>query len=388
MVVARKNVRDFRGSVINPRDHYVLPDKRRLSRNDVSELLSNQQFWIDNPHMRSLIPQLLDYMVSPWKGAPTVAKKVRGGGIEAVLTRADNPALTSLLTGHYARRSPTHLHPQRDPVANTPPYFRNQMTTPTTFGRSPIDTDTMRDSATKRKNDRDHEVRASRYTPIYPHPYTPIYHQPSTFPDPFVRATVTGFPDPPSNDPFAAEPPPGVQVNAPPRRRRARRAPPAPPPAPPPEPPALVPPEPPAPPAAPPAPPAEPPAPPIPPLNVPVYPVAPNDTRSPFHKLLDEAMRLNSSSAVKKLYGLVGNNNAHTLTLQQVVTATGLSEEEVQRLTRIPENHLYGSHDNTTISSNGVPVVHVHNSTYQPFSGPPRPLMIKTNSGTAQIKVR
>ena len=82
MVVARKNVRDFRGSVINPRDHYVLPDKRRLSRNDVSELLSNQQFWADNPHMRSLIPQLLEYMVSPYNGKPTVAKKkkVRGGG--------------------------------------------------------------------------------------------------------------------------------------------------------------------------------------------------------------------------------------------------------------------------------------------------------------------
>ena len=82
MVVARKNVRDFRGSVINPRDHFVLPDKRRLSRNDVSELLSNQEFWADNPHMRSLIPQLLEYMVSPYNGKPTVAKKkVRGGGL-------------------------------------------------------------------------------------------------------------------------------------------------------------------------------------------------------------------------------------------------------------------------------------------------------------------
>ena len=39
-------------------------------------------------------------------------------------------------------------------------------------------------------------------------------------------------------------------------------------------------------------------------------------------------------------------------------------------------------------TSNGVPVVHVHNSKYQPFGGPPRHLMIKTNSGTAQIKVR
>ena len=75
MVVARKNVRDFRNVVINPRDHFVLPDKRRLSRNDVSELLSNQEFWADNPHMRSLIPQLLEYMVSPYNGKPTVAKK-------------------------------------------------------------------------------------------------------------------------------------------------------------------------------------------------------------------------------------------------------------------------------------------------------------------------
>ena len=91
MVVARKNVRDFRNVVINPRDHLVLPDKRRLSRNDVSELLSNQQFWIDNPHMRSLIPQLLEYMVSPYNGKPTVAKKkVRGGGLwDAVFKQMD-----------------------------------------------------------------------------------------------------------------------------------------------------------------------------------------------------------------------------------------------------------------------------------------------------------
>ena len=48
----------------------------------MSELLSNQEFWIDNPHMRSLIPQLLEYMVSPYNGKPTVAKKkVRGGGL-------------------------------------------------------------------------------------------------------------------------------------------------------------------------------------------------------------------------------------------------------------------------------------------------------------------
>ena len=73
VVVARKNVRDFRGVVISPHDHLVFPDKRRLSRNDVRELFSNQRFWTDNPHMRFLIPQLLEYMVSPYKGKPTVA---------------------------------------------------------------------------------------------------------------------------------------------------------------------------------------------------------------------------------------------------------------------------------------------------------------------------
>ena len=73
--MVRKNIRDFRGRVINPRDHLVLPNKRRLSRSDVSELLSNQQFWTNNPHVRSLIPQLLNYMVSPYNGKPTVAKK-------------------------------------------------------------------------------------------------------------------------------------------------------------------------------------------------------------------------------------------------------------------------------------------------------------------------
>ena len=34
MVVSRKNARDFRGVVISPHGHLVLPDKRRLSRDD------------------------------------------------------------------------------------------------------------------------------------------------------------------------------------------------------------------------------------------------------------------------------------------------------------------------------------------------------------------
>ena len=108
-------IRDFHGRVINPKDHFVLPNKQKLSRSDVRDLLSDPSVWRGN--IQSPTPQLLDYMVSPWKGAPTVAKKVRGGapGLEAF---AGNPALASRLTEHYARR-----------------------TTPRTFVPSPVDTE-------------------------------------------------------------------------------------------------------------------------------------------------------------------------------------------------------------------------------------------------------
>ena len=183
-------IRDFHGRVINPKDHFVLPNKQKLSRSDVRDILSDPSVWRGN--IQSLIPQFLDYMVSPWKGAPTVAKKVRGGapGLEAF---AGNPALASRLTDHYARR-----------------------TTPTTFVPSAVGTNTVRDLTTKRKSDSD--PRGNEKKTIT----RAIYHQPSTFPNPFVRATVkkktkkvsfaaplaTGYPYPPSNDPFAAEPPP------------------------------------------------------------------------------------------------------------------------------------------------------------------------------------
>ena len=99
--------------MINPRDHFALPDKRRLSRNDVSELLSNQQFWTDNPRMRTLLPQLLEYMVSPYKGAPTVAgEKVRGGGIwDALFKQMDGEMdLTTAPIPHRCVMEPPHAH--------------------------------------------------------------------------------------------------------------------------------------------------------------------------------------------------------------------------------------------------------------------------------------
>ena len=72
-------IRDFHGRVINPKDHFVLPNKRKLSRSDVKDLLSDQSVWRGNKQIQPLIPQLLDYMVSPWKGTPTVAGKLHGG---------------------------------------------------------------------------------------------------------------------------------------------------------------------------------------------------------------------------------------------------------------------------------------------------------------------
>lgn len=340
-------IRDFHGRVIDPKDHFVLPNKRKLSRSDVRDLLSDQSVWRDNKEIQFLLPQLLDYIISPWKGTPTVAGKLHGGAFNWSSLSSlfnnwidDESGTNNDRTPAMKRKNDRNDHSKDGTVA---PFKRGNFKP--TFA-------TERDPSTKRRKDFDQDHSAT------PSPYRP-----------------TGFSYPPSNDPYTpmddapplglgapARPPPPV----PPSRHGATARPRTPPPAAP----------------APPAPP------PIPPLNVPVYPVASNDRRSPFSKLIDEAMRLNLSAVVKKLYVLVGNNRAHTFTLQQVVTATGLSDDEVQLLTSTPSNHLFGQHDNTTISSNGIPVVHVHNEKYQPFSGPPRPLIIKTNTGTSQIKVR
>ena len=347
-------IRDFHGRVINPKDHFVLPNKRKLSRSDVKDLLSDQSVWRGNKQIQPLIPQLLDYMVSPWKGTPTVAGKLHGGAFNWSSLSSlfnnwvdDESGTNNDRTPAMKRKNDRNDHSKDGTVA---PFKRGNFKP--TFA-------TERDPSTKRRKNFDQDHSAT------PSPYRP-----------------TGFSYPPSNDPYTPNmnaapplvlgapvrpPPPAAPAPpVPPSRHGATARPRTPPPAAP---------EPPAP-------------PPVPPLNVPVYPVAPNDRRSPFSKLIDEAMRLNLSAVVKKLYVLVGNNRAHTFTLQQVVTATGLSDDEVQMLTSTPTNQLFGQHDNTTISSNGIPVVHVHNSKYQPFSGPPRPLMIKTNSGTSQIKVR
>ena len=133
--------------------------------------------------------------------------------------------------------------------------------------------------------------------------------------------------------------------------------------------------------------PLAPPAPPIPPLNVPVQPVA-VDPRSPFHVLLGSAMRLNLSSAVRKLYMYAGDKQMHDKTLQEVVTAMGITDGELQMLTNAPSNVLVpGDRNNTSISANGIPVKHVHRPS-NPYIYPARPLLLRTNNGPVRIKVR
>ena len=423
MVVARKNVRDFRNVVINPRDHLVLPDKRRLSRNDVSELLSNQQFWIDNPHMRSLIPQLLEYMVSPYKGKPTVVNKVRGGGLWQEVYRqvdadypddapmpdlepfAGNPTLASRLTDHYARRTPTHLHPQRDPTANTPPYLRNNQNNissvapPHAAGTSndpgepflfaPLPSDHPPVTALPLRPAHRRELRKVRQMDKQDLERMQIHNR-------AARRAVMQKGRRDNAKPAASNDPAPVEgssframlqkirelntadesLNAKPaastRKPRKNDV----------------------------AgveeskndgtfvPPAAPPVMPIPPVSAPTAPPVQGAVSS-LSWLMDEAFRQNRTGIIKKLYPLMASKKAHTLPLVDLVKVAGLSEDEFVALTDL---HRAGNvlnfpvSDNSGISSNGIKVNHVHGEQFGPRSNPARPLVIRTNAGTAKIK--
>ena len=123
-------------------------------------------------------------------------------------------------------------------------------------------------------------------------------------------------------------------------------------------------------------------------VNVPIRPVPSNDKRSPFTKLLDEAMRLNMTEAVRKLYALIGDNKKHKYTTQQVITLASLTEEEILALANNSaiNKFVYPDSDNTTITSNGVSVVHVHGNQFRTRSAPTRPLIIRNNNGAVHIK--
>ena len=83
-----KNTRDFQGKVINPRDHFVLPNAERLSRDDVRAMLQSAEVWKHDPQfetMRTLVPEMYTYLSTPPPGNPTYSKeaKTRGLGSKA-----------------------------------------------------------------------------------------------------------------------------------------------------------------------------------------------------------------------------------------------------------------------------------------------------------------
>ena len=455
MVVARKNVRDFRNVVINPRDHFVLPDKRRLSRNDVSELLSNQEFWADNPHMRSLIPQLLEYMVSPYNGKPTVAKKkkVRGGGVWDVLEQQmeelnkqmdvelddDEP----MAAAPPPRRGSTARNPAPKRAAaaadeNTAPRKRKDTIfnfgateTNSNMSDAPAPTHTagtsndpgvrtfmtgvanlrmtrqlellekqkqkdlaaakqvraeMAASAEKHREDMAHYLSVSiaakkeleRARKELDRAAASKQPEPDTdSADVKPRSYWRGVATAAKTKPFTFVPP-GATSGGPVRfgypgagevnghdygtgesKQDEDESPPAPP------------------------------VMPIPPVSAPVAPPVRGNV-SPLSWLMDEAFRQNRTPIIQKLYPLIGSKRAHALPLVDIVKVAGISEDEFVKLTDL---HRAGNvmnfpvSDNTGISSNGIPVVHVHGpEQFGPRSNPARPLVIRTNAGTNKIK--
>ena len=126
---------------------------------------------------------------------------------------------------------------------------------------------------------------------------------------------------------------------------------------------------------------------PTPPLNVPINPAVSSGRRTPFSYLMHEAMRLNLTDIAQKLYVLVGHDENRYLIIEEVVTAAGISEDELATLMGAPRNILsFSNSDNSGIFSNGVPVQHVHGSNFMARSGPARPLVIRTNGENLSIK--
>jgi len=135
-------------------------------------------------------------------------------------------------------------------------------------------------------------------------------------------------------------------------------------------------------------PPPTPPVMPIPPVSASTAPPVRGNV-SPLSWLMDEAFRQNRTPIIQKLYPLIGSQRAHALPLVDIVKVAGISEDEFVKLTDL---HRAGNvmnfpvSDNKGISSNGIPVVHVHGEQFGPRSNPARPLGIRTNAGTAKIK--
>ena len=136
-------------------------------------------------------------------------------------------------------------------------------------------------------------------------------------------------------------------------------------------------------------PPPAPPAKPIPPVSAPIAPPV-YGVSSPLSWLMDEAFRQNRTAVVQKLYPPIISKKAHSLSLVELVRVAGINKDEFVALIdlhRTANVMNFPVSDNSGISSNGIPVVHVHGpEPFGPRSNPTRPVVIRTNSGTAKIK--
>ena len=86
-----KNTRDFQGKVINPRDHFLLPNAERLSRGDVRGTLQAAEVWKHDPQfqiMRHLIPEMHSYLSTPPPGNPAYSKESKKRGLGSKATGA------------------------------------------------------------------------------------------------------------------------------------------------------------------------------------------------------------------------------------------------------------------------------------------------------------
>ena len=82
-----RNIRDFQGRVINPKDNFVLPNAERLSRDDVRHVLQSVEVWRHDPHMqvmRAIVPEMITYLSTPPPGKPTFSKEAKNRGLGAV----------------------------------------------------------------------------------------------------------------------------------------------------------------------------------------------------------------------------------------------------------------------------------------------------------------
>ena len=108
---------------------------------------------------------------------------------------------------------------------------------------------------------------------------------------------------------------------------------------------------------------------------------------SAFSRMLKRSMQIDANSITQKLILLANrlpalNKNYRTLADQEIVKLAGLSAEEAGLLAKIELAPI--ERNNTGISSNGVPVKHVHGNAFMKRN-PQQPVLIRGNSGSSKV---